>query len=84
MDATEFDELAGRIDGIGHALLRVVALLEAAQLMDGTRVSDAWRQARPAQLATDAQLRASHQVLNQLADLLDEARQVRARQAAGR
>lgn len=79
-----FDELTGRIDGIGHALLRVVSLLEMAQVIDGPRLAAEWRAARPAHMATDAPLQASRQVLHQLADLLDEARLARgANQAVG-
>lgn len=78
MNQAQFDTLTGRIDGIGQALLRVVAALEMAQVIDGSRISAAWRQARPEQLATDAPLQASRQVLQQLADLLDKAREARA------
>ena len=78
MDEAQFKTLTGRIDGIGQALLRVVSALEMQQLIDGHRISQEWRAARPEHLATDAQLQASRKVLHQLADLLDEARQARA------
>ena len=78
MDQTQFDTLTGRIDGIGQALLRVVSALEMQQLIDGHRISQEWRAARPEHLATDAQLQESRKVLHQLADLLDDARQARA------
>ena len=77
MQEERFNELAGRIDGIGHALLRVAAQLEMVQLIDGPSIAAAWREARPEHLATDAQLQASRHVLHQLADLLDDARQAR-------
>lgn len=78
MDAQDFDELAGRIDGIGQALLRVVSALEMQGFMDGPQVAAEWRAARPAQLATGTDLQASHKVLRQLADRLDKARKARA------
>ena len=77
MTAPDFDELTGRIDGIGQALLRMASLLEMEGLMDGPRLSEAWRQARPAHLATDVRLQASRHMLHMLADLLDQARQAR-------
>ncbi|MEG0051663.1 MAG: hypothetical protein RR715_00225 [Comamonas sp.] len=77
MKTNDFDELAGRIDGVAQALLRIVAELEMARLMDGPRLSAVWRQARPEQLAIDQQLQASRHVLHQMADSLDAARQHR-------
>ena len=81
MDKAQFDELAGRVDGVAHALLRLTAELEMQGLIDAPRVSHAWREARPEQLATDQVLQASRHVLHQMADQLDEAR--RARQSWG-
>lgn len=78
MNTPDFEELSGRIDGIGQALLRVVSLLEMEGLMDGPQMADAWRQARPAHLATDVRLQASRHMLHMLADLLDAARHARA------
>ncbi len=74
MDSAAYEELAGRIDGIGQALLRVVSALEMRQLVDGSRISNEWRLARPLHLAQDAQLLASHEVLSQMAGALDAAR----------
>lgn len=71
------DDLAGRMDGMAQALLRVVSELEMAQLIDGSHLSRTWRQARPRALATDPQRAASRRVLLQLADMLDDARQIR-------
>lgn len=78
MEASQFDKLTGRIDGIGQALLRVVSTLEMRQLIDGPRISAEWRAARQEHLATDAQRQESRKVLHQLAELLDDARQARA------
>ncbi|MBF5006381.1 hypothetical protein [Diaphorobacter caeni] len=75
---SEIAELEGRIDALAQALMRVVAELESQRLLDGQRVSAAWRRARPARLACTRQLRASRGVLLQMADVLDEARAHRA------
>lgn len=77
MDTKAFDELAGRVDGVAQALLRITAELEVARLIDGPRLAQAWRGARPEQLAVEPQLQASRRVLQQLADQLDVARQNR-------
>lgn len=77
MDSTALDELAGRIDGVAHALLRLTAELEMQELIDAPRVSQAWRGARPAHLAIDQMLQASRHVLHQMADQLDGARSAR-------
>lgn len=77
MKPNDFDELAGRIDGVAQALLRISAELEIARLMDGPRLAAAWRQARPEHLALDQQLQASRHVLQQMADSLDAAREFR-------
>ena len=77
METTDFNELAGRIDGMAHALLRLTAELEMRGLIDAPRVSQAWREARPEHLAIDQMLQASRHVLHQMADQLDGARSVR-------
>lgn len=77
MNTVSFDELAGRMDGMAHALLRLTAELEMQGLIDAPRVSLAWREARPADLAIDQMLQASRHVLHQMADQLDGARSVR-------
>ena len=43
MHNTEFDELAGRIEGLARAVLLIAAGLEMAGLMDGPRLADDWR-----------------------------------------
>ena len=78
MDSRDFDELAARVDAMGHALLRVVAELEVARLIDGPRVSQAWRQVVAQQLPEDGREAAMQALLQRMADLLDEARQCRA------
>ena len=78
MDSRDFDELAARVDAMGHALLRVVAELEVARLIDGPRVSQAWRQVVAQQMPEDGREGAMQALLQRMADLLDEARQCRA------
>lgn len=78
MDTKAFDELAGRVDGVAQALLRITAELEMTRRIDGTRLARGWREARPDRLAVNPQLQASRRVLLQLADQLDAARQSRA------
>lgn len=78
MDINQFDELAGRIDGIGQALLRLTAELEVQSLIDGSRVSAAWTQVAQQRLVEGkAVSQAAHVTLLQLAGLLDDARAAR-------
>lgn len=77
MDNTNFDELAGRIDGIGQALLRLTAELEMQGVIDGLRVSAAWVQVANRRPETTAVHRSAHNTLVQMAQMLDEARSTR-------
>ena len=74
MATEDFDELAGRINGIGQALLRLTAELEMQGVIDGPRVSAAWTRAAKPHNGDTAVHRSSHTTLLQLAQLLDEAR----------
>jgi len=77
MDKTEFDELAGRIDGIGQALLRLCAELEMQGVIDGSRLSAAWMHVADRRPNATAVHRKAHNTLHQLAQMLDEARSAR-------
>lgn len=80
MSKMEFDELAGRIDAVAQAVLRLTARLEMAGIIDGPQISQAWRQAvQPGRTPVHT---ASHRILQELADVLDEARHSR-RQSRG-
>lgn len=79
MESTGLDELAGRIDGVAQAVLRLAAQLEMDCVIPGPRLAQAWRQARPEHLAFGAQLQASRKVLQQMAEQLDAARATRKR-----
>lgn len=81
MDTKDFDELAGRIDGIGQALLRLTSELEMQGVMDGSRVSAAWAQVAARRPETTAVHCSAHRTLRQLAQMLDDAR--RSRQSRG-
>ncbi|MHC3433677.1 hypothetical protein [Delftia lacustris] len=72
MQTREFDELAGRIEGVGQALLYLTAELEMRGFIDGLRVTQAWRSAqRPNVLPV---LETARRTLCELAQALDDAR----------
>lgn len=72
METRDFDELAGRIEGVGQALLHLAAALEMKDLIDGPRLSRAWRQAqRPNVLPV---MQTARMTLQELAHALDDAR----------
>lgn len=74
MDSAGMDELAGRIDGVAQAVLRLSSMLEMAGVIAGPHLSEEWRNARPEHLALGTQLQASRKVLLQMAEQLDAAR----------
>lgn len=75
MNEDDFDELAGRIEGIGRALLIVVSALEMLGIIDGPQTADAWRHELPA--IHTPQLQTAHKTLHELAQALDDARSYR-------
>ena len=77
MDAKDFDELAGRIDAIGQAVLRLAAELEMQGVIDGTRVSAAWVSVAEHRTEATAAHRSAHKTLRQMAQMLDDARHSR-------
>ena len=84
MDKQDFDELAGRIDGIGQALLRLTAALEMQDIIDGPKMCEAWRRVTVLRPERTAVYRSAHKTLLQLAQLLDDARSSRlSREHAG-
>lgn len=82
MDEKLFDELAGRIDGIGQALLRLTAALEMQGVIDGPLVSERWREAAQVHPDDSTVHRSANKTLLQLAALLEAARS--SRQSPGR
>lgn len=77
MQDESFDKLAGHIDGIGQALLRLTAELEMQGLIDGSRVSAAWRNVADRRPEETPVHRGAHNTLRQLAQMLDDARRAR-------
>lgn len=73
MDMQDFDELAGRIEGVARALLHTVAELETAGMVNGPRLSGAWRQGAPT-AAGPGVLQTAGRTLRELAEALDGAR----------
>ena len=71
-------ELAGRIEAIGRAVLRLTAELEMQRLIDGPRVAQAWQQAVPEHVAAESPLlHCARHCLHDMAQQLDEARSQR-------
>lgn len=71
-------ELAGQIEALGRALLRLTAELEMERIIEGPRLSQAWREAVPEHMAADSRvLHAARRYLHSMAGLLDEARSSR-------
>lgn len=78
MTTPDNTELAGRIEAVGRALLRLTAELEMQRLIDGPRVSEAWRKAVPDRIAADSRvLHCARHCLHDMAAQLDDARQAR-------
>lgn len=75
MDERNFDELAGRIEGVAEALLHLTALLEMQGVIDGPRLSEAWRKARRSNVLPV--LETARHTLQELAVGLDRARSAR-------
>lgn len=74
-------ELAGRIEGMGHALLHLTAALEMAGALDGEKLTAVLRERAESQERRRETLPGTVAVLHDLADQLDRARDVR--RAAG-
>lgn len=47
MSTVDFDELAGRLEGVSRAVLHIAAALEIRGFIDGPLLSQAWRSALP-------------------------------------
>ena len=77
MNTQDFDTLAGRIDGIGQALLRLCAELEMQGVIDGSRLSGAWTRAAQPHTGDTSVHHSSHKTLLELVHRLDEARSSR-------
>ena len=81
MDNQEFDELAGRIEGVAQAVLQLAAMLEMQGVIDGPLLSNRLRDAIPHRNADTELRQAARRTLQDLVLALDDARS--ARQARG-
>ncbi len=77
MDTQDFEELAGRIEGISRAVLHLAAALEKSNVIDGSQLAQAWSESI-AQHAAGTPLQATaHKTLQELAFALNDARRFR-------
>lgn len=72
MNTADFDELAGRIEGLSRAVLHIAAALEMRGVIDGPQLSQAWRSALPL-----PGFEVASRTLQELAQALDGARSQR-------
>lgn len=77
MNNDDFNELAGRIQGLTDFILRLTATLEMDGLIDGPLLTGRLRQLADGRQFPHGHLEASKLALHQLADQLDAARTVR-------
>lgn len=75
MDARDFDELAGRVEGVAQAVLYLAAELEMRGVIDGPRLSEAWRSAQQPNVLPV--LETARVTLGEMAQALDAARSCR-------
>lgn len=73
MNKEEFDELAGRIEGVARAVLLLTQMMERETCMDGLTLSRQWRESLAPQGDADTPSTA-HKTLLQLAQALDSMR----------
>lgn len=73
MDARDFDELAGRIEGVARAVLMLAQMMERETNMDGLTLTLQWRESVGPQ-ADAGILGTARKTLHQLAQRLDDAR----------
>ena len=77
MTDKQFDELAGRIDGVGRVLMQLIADLETRENLDGARFCQGVRR-YAANRGRYADLQTSARVMKAIADEVDDARASRA------
>ncbi|MDP3652441.1 MAG: hypothetical protein Q8R67_12235 [Rhodoferax sp.] len=73
MDTQDFEELAGRIDGVARAVLVLAQMMERETDMDGLTLTRQWRESVGPQ-ADAGSLGTARKTLHQMAQLLDDAR----------
>lgn len=77
MNDAKFDELAGRIEGIGRAFMLLVAMLEDEDMVNGRRYCAALRRSEKGLRFPQPHLAATKRTLRETAKALDDARKVR-------
>lgn len=73
MDTKDFDQLAGRIEGVARAVLLLAQMMERETDMDGLTLTHQWRKSLAPQGDGDTPSTA-HKTLLGLAQALDDAR----------
>lgn len=74
MDTHEFNELAGRIEGVARAVLLLAQMMERETCMDGLTLTRQWRESVPQQQAGAGIQGTARKTLHELAQALDDAR----------
>ncbi|TJZ67460.1 hypothetical protein [Chitiniphilus eburneus] len=74
MEDREFDELAGRIEGVAKMVLHLVVALEDAGHINGPQYADGLRRAIQPDDKSPSHLAIAQRTVIELADALDEAR----------
>jgi len=69
----EFDELAGRIEGVARAVLLLAQMMERETCMDGLTLTRQWRESVPPQDGAGI-AGTARKTLHELAQALDDAR----------
>lgn len=73
MDQHDFDELAGRIEGVARAVLALAWMMERETCMDGPTLTRQWRESVPPQAGVGS-LGTARKTLHGLAQQLDDVR----------
>jgi len=82
MSAEEFNELAGRIEGLANAVMFLAADLEERGIIDGHRYSESLREMADVLCFEGAHLEAARRTLREMAKDMDGARNRRRSKAA--
>jgi hypothetical protein len=77
MTNDQFNELAGRIQGLGDFVLHLTSYLEDRQLIDGEQFNQVVREFGENRCFDGDHLQATKRTLSELAQFLNEARQRR-------
>lgn len=73
MEEAQFDELAGRIEGVARAVLLLAQTMERETCMDGPSLTRRWRETVPPQDGAGS-LGTARKTLHEMAQALDDAR----------